>query len=165
MLLTGRAGERPVEQAVEQFATALASVPHTFTPEHHENVRKHLSAKNTEWVAMSIAMMGYLAKFMDGMGIELEPQAVNDVAKVLGPSEWQPGQHAWPFAAGELEPDAASVKPRVDSLAEAFKVLRNAPGALRKEASMLKEVPKDAAAARAMIAGMVPPSHMFKRAT
>lgn len=151
----GRAGDRPVEQAVQQFATALATVPHAFTPELHQNVRKHLSAEHTEWVALSVAMMGYLAKFMDGMGIELEPQAVNDVAKVLEPSEWQPGQHAWPFAPGELVPEATSTPPSVDSFPQALKILSNAPAALSKEASMLEGVPKDPSIARELISGAI----------
>lgn len=149
----GHAGTRPVEQAIEQFATALATVPHKFTPELHRNVREHLSAEHTEWVALRVAMMGYLANFMDGLGVELEPQAVNDVWKVLEPSEWQPGQHAWPFAAGELVPQEGSAPPSVVSFHQAVKVLINAPAGLSKEASMLKDVPKDAASARAMIAG------------
>ena len=149
----GCADDRPVAQAVEQFATALATVPHSFTSDLHSKVREHLSEKNTEWVALSVAMMGYLAKFMDSMGIELEQQAVNDVSKVLESSEWQPGKHAWPFAAGELVPEDDSKPPSKDSIRQAVKVLFNAPAAMRKEASMLKDVPKDAAACRAMIAG------------
>lgn len=71
-----------MEKAVENFATALASVPHTFTSTHQQNLRAHLSSDNTEWIAMAVCMMGYLAKFMDGLGVELELQAVNDVKKV-----------------------------------------------------------------------------------
>ena len=84
-----------MEQAVKQFATALATVPHKFTAELNRNVREHLSAKHTEWVALSVAMIGFLTKVMDGLGIELEQHAVNDVSKVLEASEWQPGKHAW----------------------------------------------------------------------
>ena len=84
-----------MEQAVKQFATALATVPHKFTAELNRNVREHLSAKHTEWVALSVAMIGFLTKVMDGLGIELEQHAVNNVLKVLQASEWQPRQHAW----------------------------------------------------------------------
>ena len=58
---------------------------------------------------------------------------------------------------GELAPEVDAAPPSKDSIRQAMKVLYNAPVAVRKETSMLKDVPKKTAVARAMITGAAKP--------
>lgn len=56
-----------------------------------------------------------------------------------------------------MAPEVDAAPPSKDSIRQAMKVLYNAPVAVRKETSMLKDVPKKAAGARAMITGAAKP--------
>ncbi len=154
--LTGDYNE--VEQAVANLAEGISAVPAYLTKSHIDELEKHLKRSDIEWIVLSVAMMGFLNKFMDTMGIELEEAAIGDVAELIGPTGWQVGKHAW---ASELEEDEAEgrpLRPRtasvdangdgngstngavpgythvpVDSLGTYLRVIRQAPSALRKE--------------------------------
>jgi hypothetical protein len=44
-----------------------------------------------EWIAVGAIMMGFLNKFMDAIGVELEQPVVSEVARTLGDG-WTPGK-------------------------------------------------------------------------
>ncbi|MEM9565535.1 MAG: hypothetical protein AAGA93_23130 [Actinomycetota bacterium] len=142
----------PTEEAVVAVAEALSTVPHHFTPELEDELRSHLSESDTEWVIMGVAMMGFLNKFMDAIGVELEPEAIDDVAELIEPTGWSVGQHEWAYGEGELRPREGADGPKVDSLSTALPVLRNAFGAIKLDREWLSGIPKDPVEARAMIA-------------
>ncbi|MEL6984135.1 MAG: hypothetical protein AAFO29_17045, partial [Actinomycetota bacterium] len=70
----------PVEEAAVAVAEALSTVPHSYTAELGEELERHLSADQAEWVVMGVAMMGFLNTSMDALGGALEPEAIDDVA-------------------------------------------------------------------------------------
>ncbi|MEM7273177.1 MAG: hypothetical protein AAF547_08875 [Actinomycetota bacterium] len=149
--VTGEA-RTEVEVAVAAVAEALSTVPHSFTPDLEAELNRHLSDGDTEWVVMGVAMMGFLNKFMDALGVELEPEAIDDVAELIEPTGWSVGQHEWAYEEGELRPREGAEGPKVDSLSTAFPVLRNAFSAIRLDRAWQDGTPKNPAEARAMVA-------------
>ena len=142
----------PAEQAVVAMAEGLSTVPHHYDADIDAELERHLSADEAEWVVMGVAMMGFLNKLMDALGVELEPEAIDDVADLLSPTGWSAGQHEWAYEPGELRPREGAEGPKVDSLSTAFPVLRNALGAVKLDRRWQAGIPKDPARARAMIA-------------
>jgi hypothetical protein len=68
-------------------------------------------------------MMGFLNKFMDAVGVELEAGVASEVQALIAPSGWHPGKHL----AGAV-PNGPP--PRPDGLATRLGVLRYAPTAV-----------------------------------
>ncbi|MEM8922342.1 MAG: hypothetical protein AAGD35_02495 [Actinomycetota bacterium] len=130
------------EAAVVALAEGLSTMPHTYDPKLADEVENHLGPDNTAWVAMGAAMMGFLNKFMDALGVELEAEAVNDVAALIEPTGWEVGQHNW--AEPDLAADEDAEGPGNDSIWTFLKVGRNAPGAVRLERQWMKGIPKKA---------------------
>jgi alkylhydroperoxidase family enzyme len=149
--VTGEA-RSPVQAAAAKVAETLSTVPHTYRAEFDEELERHLSADEAEWVVMGVAMMGFLNKFMDAMGVELEPEAIDDVADLIEPTGWSVGQHDWAYEPGELRPDPTAPRPEVDSFSTALPVLRSLPGALRLDRRWQSVVSKDAGRARRQVA-------------
>lgn len=135
----------PAEQAVAAFAEALSSDPHYFTADLKAGLSQHLNDAEVEWVAMGVVMMGFLNKFMDAVGVELEPEAVNDVSGLISQTGWSVGQHGW---AGVDDGNGSSTHektlPPVDSIGTMLRVARNAPGAIRLEKKWMAPIAKDA---------------------
>lgn len=91
--LEGDRGLSPADRAAVTVAHGLASVPVAIDDEARADLRRHFSEKDAEWVVLSIAMMGFLNKAMDALGVPLEEPVASEVSGVLGPSGWTPGQH------------------------------------------------------------------------
>jgi hypothetical protein len=150
----------PVEAAVARVAEAISRVPADITKADIAELESFLSPEEIEWIVLSAAMMGFLNKFMDTMGIELEEATIGDVEDLIGPTGWQVGKHGWnseeldefdmtegrplrvrkrpkpPSANGSVvngadQPGYLNV--RQDSLGTYLKVMRQAPGAIRRE--------------------------------
>lgn len=133
------AGKRsPAESAAVAAAEALASIPCAFTRRHREELRRHFSARDAEGIALGVAMMGFLNKFMDAVGVDLEEAAVEEVSPVLLPTGWTTGKHR---VATETDP---AFQPRPggrDTLATKLAFLRFVPAALKLEGSWTRGVP------------------------
>ena len=84
-----------VEAAVARVAEGISTVPVSVTKADIAELESHLPREDIEWVVLSAAMMGFLNKFMDTMGIELEEAAVSDVEDLIGPTGWKVGKHGW----------------------------------------------------------------------
>ena len=152
------------EAAAVAVAEALSTMPHHYTPELGRELQRHFSPDDTEWIVMGVAMMGFLNKFMDAIGVELEPEAVSDVSELIGPTGWSIGQHGWDGvgegpetadgnkAVGLQGDGEGSELPPTDSLSTMLKVFRNAPGAVRLERRWMAGLPKGAEALRRHIA-------------
>jgi alkylhydroperoxidase family enzyme len=138
----------PAEHAAVAVAEALSTLPHRLTSAHREALRRCFSAAHAEWVVMGVAMMGFLNKFMDALGVELEPASVADVSALIGPTGWSIGQHDW---AHEKPLTGASLPPQ-DSLSTLLRVARHAPGAIRLERAWMRGIPRSADAVRGFVA-------------
>ncbi len=150
------------EAAAVAVAEALSTMPHRYTPELGRELQRHFSPTDTEWIVMGVCMMGFLNKFMDAVGVELEPEAVNDVSDLIGPTGWSIGRHGWDGLGDTPDNDGASGlrdngaepvdPPPTDSLSSLLRVLRNAPGAIRLERRWMAGLPRDPEASRRHIA-------------
>ena len=135
-----RGSRSPAESAAVAAGEALARIPCAFTREHRDDLLRHFSARNAERLALGIALMGFLNKFMDATGVDLEPAAVNEVSALLLPTGWTSGKHR---VAAEASADPA-FQPRRggrDTLATKLAFLRYVPAALRLEGSWTRGVP------------------------
>lgn len=142
--VTGEA-RSPEEAAVVAIAEALSTDPHHYTAEVGQQLQEVLSEDDAEWIVMGVAMMGFLNKFMDAIGVELEPEAVTDVTALIGPTGWSVGQHAW--AGTDGYPDAGDPPPPLppkDSWRTMLTVVRNGPGAVKLDKQWSKGLPNDA---------------------
>jgi alkylhydroperoxidase family enzyme len=130
----------PAESAAVAAADALARIPSAFTHQHRDDLLRHFSARDAEGIALGIAFMGFLNKFMDASGVDLEKAAVQEVSAILLPTGWSPGKHR---VAAEASADPA-LQPRPggrDTLATKLAFLRYVPAALRLEGTWTRGVP------------------------
>lgn len=130
------------EQAVVTLAEGLATIPSSLTLADLEAVKKHFTPTETDWLVFSISMMGFLNKFMNAAGIELEQEAINDTAELLSKTGWQPGIHA---VNGYDITNSAT--PQRDNLLTYLRVIRHAPGAVLWEKKWTRNVPSNYLAA------------------
>ncbi|HEY4562916.1 MAG TPA: hypothetical protein VIJ36_08045 [Thermoanaerobaculia bacterium] len=135
------AGSRsPAESAAVAAAAALASIPCAFTRQHRDELLRHFSPREAEGIALGVAMMGFLNKFMDAVGVDLEAAAVEEVSPVLLPTGWTTGKHR---VAAEESGDPA-LQPRAggrDTLTTKLAFLRYVPAAIRLEGTWTRGVP------------------------
>jgi alkylhydroperoxidase family enzyme len=128
----------PVEAATASIGESLGKVPSRLTLDQIKELEQYLSPSDVEWVVLSIGLMGFLNKFMDAMGIQLEPEAIADVKALIEPTGWTTGKHQWSADLdGEISMNGG---PPTDSLGTYLRVLRQAPGAIRLEAGWTKGV-------------------------
>lgn len=138
----------PAEAAVVELAEAMATVPSELRPAQVAAAQVHLSRADVEWVASAVALGGFLNKFMDSVGVELEESCLTDVQAVLRPVGWQPGKHLAGWSPdGDPEADRqywtrsdTSDSIPVDGLGTYLRLLRQAPGAARLERSWTRGV-------------------------
>jgi alkylhydroperoxidase family enzyme len=133
------AGSRTAkEQAVVTLAEGLAHIPSALTLADVEAVKQHFSPAETERLVFAISMMGFLNKFMNAVGVELEQEAINDTAELLSKTGWEPGIHA-----SDGYSITKSVTPPKDNLFTYMRVIRQAPGAVLWEKKWTGGVPSD----------------------
>ena|SRR5215203_355863 len=132
----------PKEQAVVALAEGLARIPAELSLDDVRAAKEYFSSSEVEWLALSVSMMGFLNKFMDAMGIELEQDAINDTAPVLAQTSWNPRKHV----NGEYKITKATT-PKQDSLLTYLRIIRQAPGAVALEKKWTRGVPDDYPAA------------------
>ena len=125
----------PEEQAVVALAEGLSTIPAHLTPDDCKKLEKYFTRSDIEWLALAVSMMGFLNKFMDAMGIELEQESLNDTADILMQTGWTPGKHV----NGEYRVN--KVIPEQDNLFTYLRVIRQAPGAVMLEKKWTTKVP------------------------
>lgn len=132
--LDGEPALTEADRAAVRVARALAVVPAAIDDEDRAELRRHFSEKDAEWIVLSIAMMGWLNKTMDALGIPLEEATASEVAGVIAPSGWTPGQHM-KGAVSTGDP------PGADSLATRLGLVRYAPQAIKLDKAWTGGVP------------------------
>jgi alkylhydroperoxidase family enzyme len=122
------------ERAALTVARALSSVPTGVTDDERAELASHFPAAQSEWIVLAIAMMGFLNKFMDAVGVELEAGLMGEVNALIAPSGWHPGKH---YAGPSLD----TRPPRADNFGIKFGVLRYAPAAMSFDRKWTAGVP------------------------
>jgi len=126
----------PGEQAVVVLAEGMSEIPANITAAQCQALTEYFSAEEISSIVFGIGLMGFLNKFMNGMGVELEQDAINDVGALLSENGWNPRQHV----SGKMD-TTKSTLPRTDSLLTYLKVVKQAPGAIRLEKEWTRGVP------------------------
>ncbi len=116
------------------MARALAVVPAAIDDEERAELRRQSSEDDAEWIVLSIAMMGFLNKAMDALGIPLEEATATEVKGVIAPSGWTAGRHM-------KDAVSAGEPPGADSLATRFGLIRYAPQAIKLDKAWTGGVP------------------------
>jgi alkylhydroperoxidase family enzyme len=135
--LVGRATISAAERATVTVAQALARIPCELTSAQRTALVGAVGANHAEWIALGVIMMGFLNKWMDAMGVQLEASTHAEVADVMGPS-WSAG------VAGRDLGDALAARtapPRRDSLGTKLRILPRLPTAVRMDRVWQKGVP------------------------
>jgi hypothetical protein len=122
------------DRAAVRVARALSVVPADLRDEDRAELRRHLSEADVEWVVLAAAMMGWLNKTMDALGVPLEEPTVAEVSGVIASSGWTPGQHM-------KESPPAGAPPRADSFGTRISILRHAPAAIALDKQWTAGVP------------------------
>lgn len=130
----------PAESAAVAVAEALARIPCDLTPDHRQELSRHFSAAGAERIALGVALMGFLNKFMDATGIDLEEASVHEVSPALQSTGWTPGKHA--VSAEQPEDPSLRARPAGrDTLGTKIGIVRHLPAAVRLEQSWTRGVP------------------------
>ena len=83
------------ERAVFDFAIAASCVPNAVDDAIGENLRKYWDDGEIVEILGVIALFGYLNRWNDSMGTQLEAPAADDGDKYLGKSGWNRGKHGY----------------------------------------------------------------------
>lgn len=127
------------EAAVINFSKKMSVIPCKITPADYEQLNRYCSNKEVRAISMGIVLMGFLNKFMDVMGIELEQNSINDVYDVLKHTDWSIGKHV---AANPQETKITKKPIQKDNFLTYLKVILQAPKAIKLEKKWLSDVPK-----------------------
>ncbi len=83
------------ERAALEFALASSSIPNAVDDHIAENLRQHWNEGEIVEILGVIALFGYLNRWNDSMGTELEKDAIESGEKFLKQSGWTAGKHAY----------------------------------------------------------------------
>ena len=85
----------PAEKAALDLALAASTIPNTVTDEVAENARKYWDDGEIVEIMGVIALFGYLNRWNDSMGTEMEAGAVESGERYLTDHGWEPGKHRY----------------------------------------------------------------------
>jgi alkylhydroperoxidase family enzyme len=124
------------ELAAIAVARSLGRVPCELTAAERDELVDVYGERNAEWVVLAAVMMGFLNKFMDSIGVELEQSVVSEVSSTMG-TEWSPGK------AGTLLDPAAPERPvpAVDGWRTRMRLLPLLPAAIRFDRRWQQDTP------------------------
>ena len=83
------------ERAAFDLAVAASSVPNGVNDEIADNMRKYWDEGEIVEILGVIALFGYLNRWNDSMGTQLEAPAAADGAKILAGNNWEVGKHQY----------------------------------------------------------------------
>ena len=83
------------EKAALDFAFASSTVPNTVNDAIADNLRKHWDEGEIVEITAVIALFGYLNRWNDSMGTEMENGALESGEKYLAKKGWTAGKHGY----------------------------------------------------------------------
>lgn len=83
------------ERAAFDLAIAASSVPNAVSDKISENLRQYWDDGEIVEILGVIALFGYLNRWNDSMGTQLEEPAAEDGVNYLGKKGWSRGKHAY----------------------------------------------------------------------
>ncbi len=124
----------PRLRAVARVARSLGAAEAVLAAKDRAELYRHYGPKDAEWIVLSIAMMGWLNKTMNALGVPLELPTVQEVNGVIAGSGWTPGDHL-------KEAFETTTPPRPDSWATKVGIIRYAPSAVSLDKQWTAGVP------------------------
>ncbi len=124
------------ELAALHTGAGMGSVPASLLPADVTALHGAVGPRNAEWIALGAAMMGFLNKCMDALGLDLERSVVDDVGHILAPTGWSTGRH-------DVGDDVSRNIPMTrDAMRNLLGWIRFFPGALSLETRWTRGVPQ-----------------------
>ena len=124
------------ELATIAVARSLARIPCELSSNEKYALLECFKPADAEWIVLGVVMMGFLNKFMDAIGVELEASAVAETQSTMG-ADWSPGTAGRFLDHGEQ----STAPPAADTLLTKLSVIRYAPAALRLDKQWQQGVP------------------------
>lgn len=85
----------PAEVAALDFALAASVIPNAVTDEIADELRKHWTESDIVEMLGVISLFGYLNRWNDSMGTEIESGAAESGNKLLSKKGWMEGKHKY----------------------------------------------------------------------
>lgn len=124
------------ELATIAVARSLARIPCELTLAERTELVDVYGERHAEWIVLAVVMMGFLNKFMDAIGVELEQSVVSEVSSTMGP-DWSPGK-----AGTLLDPTAPGQPvPAADGMRTRMRLLPLMPAAIRFDRRWQRDTP------------------------
>ncbi|MBQ4821639.1 hypothetical protein [Aquimarina sp. MMG016] len=137
-VISGEREYTELEEAVVSLAKGMSTIPSQLTKENYSKLTSYLTGEEIDKIIFSIGLMGFLNKFMDAVGIELETGSIQDVGKLLLSIGWDPGKHS----ESNIDLSEINTKPiKKDNFLTYLRILRYAPWAVMMEKRWTKGVP------------------------
>jgi uncharacterized peroxidase-related enzyme len=83
------------ERAALDLALAASQIPNAVNDEISENMRKHWDDGEIVEILGVIALFGYLNRWNDSMGTQIEDGAIESGKELLGDKGWETGKHSY----------------------------------------------------------------------
>ena len=83
------------EKAALDFALASSLIPNQVSDEIAENLREHWNDGEIVEILGVVALFGYLNRWNDSMGTQIESGAVDSGEKLLSKAGWNTGKHSY----------------------------------------------------------------------
>lgn len=129
------------ESAALDLGKALGTQPCKMDISIHERLVANLGSANAEWTLHGTCMMGWLGRFMDMMGVDMEEILVTEVEDLLRPTGWSTGQHAVAAPQDDLQEALKGPPRRGDNLAAYLEILMQTPSAIMYDRKTVGGIP------------------------
>ena len=83
------------DRAVFDLAIAASQVPNAVTDKIAENIRNYWDEGEIVEILGVVALFGYLNRWNDSMGTELEKPAADSAQEIIGNNGWEIGKHSY----------------------------------------------------------------------
>ncbi len=127
------------ELAAIAVARSMARVPCELTAAEKAELIEVFGERDAEWIVLAVVMMGFLNKFMDAIGVELEQAVVDEASEAMG-SDWSPGKAGVDLDL-DVRPQSA---PPPDRLRTKLRLLPLLPAAIRYDGRAQRGTPRRA---------------------
>lgn len=129
------------ESAAWDLGKALGTQPCKMEYSIHSRLVEHVGKENAEWTLHGTCMMGWLGRFMDMMGVDMEEILVTEVESLLRPTGWSTGRHAVAAPQDALQEALTGPPRRGDNLGAYCELVVQTPSAFMYDRRSLAGIP------------------------
>ncbi len=133
------------QRSVMRVAAGMSTMPASLTGDDMAALSANYKPAAADWLTHSVAMMGFLNKMLDCLGVDIEKALADEVEEVATASGWTPGRHK------VVADDRVPFAPTGGPLRTLFAMAPYLPRAVRQDKRWQKGVPAAADAATALL--------------